>query len=71
MPLNYCIHRICVSELTDHVYLISAAAASLIHVHRVTTRECWHVGLVIRVTKDVQIVHLDNFNVVFNVSSIF
>ena len=72
VPLNYCVHRVCVTELANYIHLICAAAAArLIYVHWVTTWERGYVGLVIRVAKDVQVVHFDYFQVVFEVSTVF
>lgn len=71
VPLNYCLHRVCVSELANYIHLICAAAARLIYVHWVATWERGYIGLVIRVAKDVQIVHFYYFLVVFDVSPVF
>ena len=72
VPLNYCAHRVCVTELANYIHLICAAAAArLIYVHWVTTWERGYVGLVIRVAKDVQVVHFYYFQVVFEVSTVF
>ena len=71
VPLNYCVHRVCVTELANYIHLICAAAARLIYVHWVATWERWYVGLVIRVAKDVQVIHFYYFQVVFEVSTVF
>ncbi len=71
VPLNYCLHRVCVTELANYIHLICAAAARLIYVHWVATWERGYIGLVIRVAKDVQIVHFYYFLVVFDVSPVF
>ena len=71
VPLNYCVHRVCVTELANYIHLICAAAARLIYVHWVATWERGYIGLVIRVAKDVQIVHFYYFLVVFDVSPVF
>jgi hypothetical protein len=60
-----------VSELANYIHLICAAAARLIYVHWVATWERGYIGLVIRVAKDVQIVHFYYFLVVFDVSPVF
>ena len=71
VPLNYCVHRVCVTELANYIHLICAAAARLIYVHWVATWERGHVSLVIRVAKDVQVVHFYYFLVIFEVSPVF
>ena len=72
VPLNYCVHRVCVTELANYIHLICAAAAErLIYVHWVATWERGYVSLVIRVAKDVQVVHFYYFLVVFEVSPVF
>ena len=71
VPLNYCAHRVCVTELANYIHLICAAAERLIYVHWVATWERGYVSLVIRVAKDVQVVHFYYFLVVFEVSPVF
>lgn len=59
------------SQLAHHVHLVGAAAACLVDVHGVTTRKGGHVGLVVGVAEDVQVVQFNHFQVVLEVASVF